>query len=328
MNKEILKRYFEGKSSRWEKQQVRDYFEGDDMRVFDDYILEQENKLDKTDIDKGYKDNFLHDLLANINQNETPQPVRSRRYSFLKIAAGFLLFALIGSAFFLIRIQQENVSKTPEYTIISNQEKNLKQLRLTDGTKVWLNTGSVLTFDKRHYGKRSREVTIKGEVYFDVSHNPEKPFKVHSGKLTTQVLGTAFNVEAYENEENVRVLLVRGYVRIRSGNTEKALLPGQMLEYNIKKEDMKISPVDVSDKQQLFTSGKIIFENVPLKRAVSRLEEVFDINISIKTPEILSDKTITGSWFRQDTEETIGRILFIHGLKLKKKGEKDYVIED
>jgi transmembrane sensor len=103
-------------------------------------------------------------------------------------------------------------SKQPE-PLAKNEIKTTNgsktNLVLPDGTKVWLNAGSNMTYDK-DYGVNIREVNLTGEAYFDVIKNPKKPFIIHTGKIDIKVLGTAFNVRCYPDEKNTETSLVRG----------------------------------------------------------------------------------------------------------------------
>jgi len=326
MNKEILKRYFEGKSSRWERQQVEAYFEGKDMQAFDEYIQEEDLKTPDSSVKTLDKDMFFSQLIekTKASEGEIKTP-RSKFIPFIKVAAIFFLLCSLGITLYVINERQKAEALKPEFVTIINDGTTLKHTLLSDGTKIWLNSGSKLSYDRKHFGDTSREVKISGEAFFDVAHLPQKPFKVHSGKLTTTVMGTAFNVEAYPKEGHIRVLLVRGYVRINVGNQQRALLPGQILAYSSKSKHIEIHPVDVSEKLDLFTNGKLVFESVGLMDVLTRLEQVFGIKISIEE-KLTAHKTVSGSYFRNEPEETLHRILFMHGLHLKKRGEKDYVI--
>jgi|GEM_PF-2083088 len=326
MNKEILKRYFEGKSSRWERQQVEAYFKGKDMQAFDEYIQEEDSKTPDSSIKTLDKDAFFSQLLEKAKAPESEiKTTKTKFISLIRAAAIFFLLCSLGITIYLLNERYESEALKPELVTIVNDGTTLKYTFLSDGTKIWLNSGAKLSYDRKHFGDTSREVKISGEAFFDVAHLPQKPFKVHSGKLTTTVMGTAFNVEAYPKEEHIRVLLVRGYVRINVGNQQRALLPGQILAYSPKSKHIEIHPVDVSEKLDLFTNGKLVFESVGLADVLTRLEQVFGIKISIEK-ELTANKTVSGSYFRGEPEETLRRILFMHGLHLKKRGEKDYVI--
>ncbi len=326
MNKEILKRYFEGKSSRWERQQVEAYFKGEDMQAFDEYIQEEDLNAEDFSVKKLDKDAFFSQLVEKTKVSEGEIKTTRPKFAYLiKAAAIFLLLCSLGITIYLLHERYQSEALKPEFVTIKNDGTTLKHTFLSDGTKIWLNSGAKLSYDRKHFGDTSREVSISGEVFFDVAHLPQKPFKVHSGKLTTTVMGTAFNVEAYQKEGQIRVLLVRGYVRINVDNQQRALLPGQILAYSSKSKHIEIHPIDVAGKLDLFTNGKLVFESVGLADVLTRLENVFNIKISIEE-KLTANKTVSGSYFRDEPEETLRRILFMHGLHLKKRGEKDYVI--
>lgn len=328
MNKEILKRYFEGLSGRWEKKQVQEYLEGDDLQVFDEYIREQkENKNREGFADDSYKNDFYKELTCRIKEIENSGKVRqmSGFKPLLKIAASIMLVSSISGFLYLkIKQQSKNISRT--LTSINNNTRNLKEVELKDGTKIWMNPGTKLAYDPQGFGDTARQVSITGEAYFNVAHDKARPFRVKAGGITTTVLGTTFNVEAYTNEQDVRVMLVTGHVRINSATGTAILFPGQMLKYSHHNKTMKISLVDVSDKQELYTSGKLVFENLPLNDVLKRLERVFNVKISAVDTNILTNKRISGAYFRDNPETALNRILFIHGLHYNKKGEDKYVI--
>jgi transmembrane sensor len=328
MNKDILKRYFEGRSSRWEKKQVKDYFLGDDMSVFDEYIKENEKYADDVDTHQTVKEKFFDELMVRIEQQEHPQPQmkRSNTAIYLRIAASLLIMVGLSTLLFRMYFKQNELAHTSDYENITNVTRSLQYAVLSDSTKIWLNPGTTVSYNNKLFNISTRDVKITGEAFFDVAHNPQKPFRVHAGELTTTVLGTAFNVEAYSKEHQIRVLLVRGHVRVSDGISRHQMIPGQIMEYDLRGRNMNISHVDISDKQDLFTSGKIVFENVPLKDVINRLEVVFGLSFRIKNPELLKNKMVSGNYYRANPEEALHSILFMHGLHFKKKGEKEYLI--
>lgn len=329
MNKEILKRFFEGKSNSWEKKQVQDYLQGDDMEVLDQYVREQEATNEQIIIDQKYKQNFFEELIVKIEQQEAPVPVRrSLVFSPLfKIAAGIVLICTVGSLFYLKRQKQETAEMNGRLSRIINNGRNLKMVELADGTKIWMNPGTTITYNKKTFADSIRQVNLSGEAYFNVAHDANKPFQVKAGQLTTTVLGTSFNVEAYENESETRVMLVTGSVRINTGKSEEMLRPGQLLDFSKQNKRIQIKSVDISDKEEQFTHGRLVFENLPLEEVLKRVERVFDLKITIADEHILKDKRITGTYYRDNAELALKRILFIHGLHHRKKGENNYVIE-
>jgi transmembrane sensor len=108
---------------------------------------------------------------------------------------------------------------------ISTHNGSRTNLQLPDGSQVWLNAGSKLSYDK-DYGNNIREVSLIGEAYFDVEKNPEKPFIIHTGKIEIKVLGTAFNVKSYPGEKTIETSLIRGSIEVtfRDRPNEKVVL--------------------------------------------------------------------------------------------------------
>lgn len=328
MNKEILKRFFEGKSNRWEKKHVQEYLEGDDMRVLDEYIQEQGGLETEQKADPVYVSNFFNELSARIEKQESLVSGRKNRsfMPLLKIAAGIVMICSVGSLLYLNRQKQGAAEMIARITKISNSGRNLKMVELEDGTRIWMNPGTTIAYNKATYGDSTRQISLTGEAYFNVAHDAKKPFLVKAGQLTTTVLGTSFNVEAYENEPEMRVMLVTGKVRVNAGHSEEILQPGQMLDFSKQHETVKISPVDIADKQEQYTKGRLVFENLPLKDVLKRVERVFGLEISVPDESILKNKRITGAYYRDNAESVLKRILFIHGLHHRQKGENNYVI--
>ena len=329
MNKEILKRFFEGRSNRWEKKQVKGYLDGDDLEILDEYLKEQASSGLQEPADPEYKDNFFKELTDRIEQRELlVVPARNMSFlPFLKIAASIVLICTVGSLLYINRQKELATEIKTRIARISNNGRNLKMLELEDGTKIWINPGTTVVYNKATYGDSVREISLTGEAYFNVAHNARKPFRVKAGKLTTTVLGTSFNVEAYENEQDLRVTLVTGRVRVNAGKSEEVLHPGQVLNFSKQLETVKVTEVNVADKQDQYTKGRLIFENLPLREVLKRVERVFALRIEVSDENILKNKRITGAYYRDNAESALTRILFIHGLHHRKKGENNYVIE-
>lgn len=135
------------------------------------------------------------------------------------VTALSLLVVLIG--FFVVRIMvHQNISKPPavsapmkEFSEVATRDGSRTSLLLPDGTHVWLNAGSRLTYDKS-YGAQLREVNLTGEALFDVAHNPAKPFVIHTTRVDIKVLGTRFNVKSYPTDKTTETTLLRGSIEV------------------------------------------------------------------------------------------------------------------
>ena len=161
-------------------------------------------------------------------------------------------------------------------------------LRLSDGTGVWLNAGSSIRFPVSFAGN-SRQVSLEGEAYFEVSHNGE-PFIVSSGDMDVRVLGTSFNVSAYADEDQIKTTLVEGKVSVELKAEEDApsksliLEPDQQAIFDRSKSE--IFEVDVIASQ--YTSwmrGKLEFNNESLEQVMKRLARWYDFEYDFENPE-------------------------------------------
>ena len=154
-------------------------------------------------------------------------PDRFQKVKILSVVAlGFLLLFL---GFHYLNIQSSPVQKPVWEVVTKNGSKT--NLLLPDGTSVWLNAGSCLTYDSL-YGSSFREVTLSGEGYFDVVKNPKKSFIIHTGKINIRVLGTVFNVKSYPGEKSIETSLINGSIEVSfpSQPSEKIILkPNQKL---------------------------------------------------------------------------------------------------
>ena len=166
--------------------------------------------------------------MGSIENSSTidESPDFSHRYMNWKtlavILAGFFLLTL-GYYFYNNHIPASTIQKPVWEVVTKNGSKT--NLLLPDGTTVWLNAGSSLTYDSL-YGNKLREVTLSGEAYFDVVKNPNKPFIIHTGKINIKVLGTVFDVKSYPGEKTFETSLIRGSIEVtfQSLSSKKIIL--------------------------------------------------------------------------------------------------------
>ncbi|MCX2584698.1 FecR family protein [Pedobacter sp. MR22-3] len=158
---------------------------------------------------------------------------------------------------------------------------------LPDGSKVWLNAKSSLRFPTSFTGAE-RNVQMTGEVYFEVVKNPKQPFKVRSGGTEISVLGTHFNVMAYDDEADQKTTLLEGSIHLSSGNFSKLLKPGQQASVN------PSSAIKVSDNADLeavmaWRNDLFIFKDMEIKEIARQLSRWYDIRVVFKgTPSKVS----------------------------------------
>lgn len=166
------------------------------------------------------------------------------------------------------------------YNTISTPRGGQYQLVLNDGTKVWLNAASSLTFPTKFKGA-ARSVTLTGEGYFEVAKNAAKPFKVRVDDMEVKVLGTHFNISAYKDEQNIKATLLEGTVEVQSAGQVKKLKPGEQAVLQTSTHVLsKNRNVDL-DEIMAWKNGFFYFDNTDLKTIMKRLERWYDIEVEI-----------------------------------------------
>ena len=185
----------------------------------------------------------------------------------------------------------EEIEEKPVYHTISTPVGGEYHFTLADGTMVWLNSSSRLTFPTRFTGD-AREVLVEGEVYFGVQHDESKPFIVRVNDVSVRVLGTEFCISAYPENEGVMTTLVRGAVQVTSGNNQVVLKPGYQAVVDQYSGAISQRAVELS----LYTSwvrGIFEYENMELNDIVVQLARWYDVQFSFSAPEY-KERRFTG----------------------------------
>ena len=157
-------------------------------------------------------------------------------------------------------------------------------VQLSDGTEINLNYGSKIKYPRTFTGD-TRGITLSGEGYFNVAHNPEKPFVVKTGTLDVKALGTEFNVQAYPGDDAISTTLINGKVVIEKTDenqttTVGAMAPGQHVEYQLKTGQI-ISTKGATDKYTAWKEGRMMFDNTPIAEVASELSRKFNVDIEL-----------------------------------------------
>lgn len=153
-------------------------------------------------------------------------------------------------------------------------------ITLDDGTKVWLNAGSILSYPVKFLGNR-RYVKLSGEAFFDVTYHPEMPFVVEANKTTMTVRGTKFNVHDFENETVASTTLIEGCVEVSNGRETVTLSPGMQSQLHDGEEGLLIREVDTSFCTA-WLEDKIAFLNAGLQEIASEIQRWYSVDVKIK----------------------------------------------
>ncbi len=202
-----------------------------------------------------------------------PDRIITKRWGWLGWAASVLLLCCIGGMLWLNHDRGETLT----YTTEASQKRTVI---LPDGSLVTLNSNSTVSYREE---KNSREVGLSGEAYFDVEHDARRPFFVAAGEVRVKVLGTSFNVKAYESDDNISTTLLKGKVLLEAQAGEKArieLEPDQHVSFA--RNERIFVPGDISDYYTAgWRNGNLVFENEPLKNILPELEKWYGVPFEI-----------------------------------------------
>lgn len=178
-------------------------------------------------------------------------------------------------------------------------------LTLSDGTRVWINAGSSITYPL-HFG-RERRVSVCGEVFFEVAHDTRHPFVVAAAGMEMTVLGTSFNVMAYDDEPRVETTLVTGSLRVEANGSQVVLTPGQQAGVEKDSGFLDVKEVNV-EACAMWRRGLLVFYEESLRSICRKLERWYDVRIDTSSPS-LDGVLYTGMVKRHETLNTIADLM-------------------
>lgn len=167
-------------------------------------------------------------------------------------------------------------------TLTNPRGSKVINMTLSDGSQVWLNSGSSVTYPVAFIGKE-RNVSITGEAYFEIAHDKSKPFNVSKGNLQVQVLGTRFNINTYEDESDARITLLQGSVKVKDGEKEGMLEPGQQAQIS---SGIKIINEANVEQVMAWKNGFFVFDGSGIQDVMRQLARWYnlDVNYAGKIP--------------------------------------------
>lgn len=288
----LLEKYLAGNCTATEEKQVLDWYE---KQVENPKLLDSSEK-------KIIESHLWLNIIATMQSRN----LIFNRFSWPKIAlaASVLIMLSFGWLFFIKKVEKQGVITQKELPIegifVKNTTKNPQRISLEDGSVILLNVGSSITYPE-HFGDKYRKVYLKGEAFFEVHKDPTKPFIVYAGNLTTEVLGTSFNIKSHEESSTIEVSVKTGRVSVfengeSSPKNRKGIIltPNQKIIFN--KSTKEIIPTLVSQPIPIIPVENIktfIFEAVPIADVLTNLRKVYGIEI-VTENQTLNQCVFTG----------------------------------
>ena len=231
--------------------------------------------------------------------------------------------AVTNNSLGMVYPEQVATGKT-EYNVLEVPRGGEYTVTLSDGTVVYLNSGSELRYPVA-FGAERRDVFLSGEGYFEVAKDAERPFFVNADKLKIRVYGTSFNVNTY-NIANVETVLVEGKIGIQGNNAEYTVKPGQLALYNREKGTMEIRDVDVRP-YVAWKEHEFMFDNESLEEIMNTLSLWYDVDVFFQTAS-LKQLHFTGHLGRyEEVSHILDAISGVTQVKFSVKGRTIIVME-
>ncbi|MDR3062035.1 MAG: FecR domain-containing protein [Dysgonamonadaceae bacterium] len=217
------------------------------------------------------------------------------QYTNLVVAA-----SLIGLCIYLVFFRSPAATEQIFTCMTGNSTSNFE---LPDGTQITLNKHSTLNYSGL-YGKEIRKVQLKGEAYFDVTGNEEKPFIVDLDGATITVLGTVFNAKRKPEENRIQITLVEGSIRFETPEQNVLLSPRQMLSYSRQNKDINIKNID-TETVTAWKNNLIKYQSLTFHEFLSLLQEYYDVEF-VADEKLFENRRLTGTF---DAASSICQIL-------------------
>ncbi len=203
------------------------------------------------------------------------------------------------------------------YNTISTPRAGQYRLTLTDGTKVWLNAATSLQFPASFSGKE-RRVKLSGEAYFEVAPNAAQPFIVETPQQSIEVLGTHFNVNAYEEEAQTKTTLLEGKVKVQTGSSVSIIKPGEQAA-SMQPGSIRVSEAD-TEEAIAWKNGYFKFNKADIQTIMRQLERWYDVEV--KYEGAVPTDLFVGKINRSENISGVLRILELSKVQFKIENRK------
>lgn len=315
---DLFESYLQNNLSETEKKQMMEIIkEGS----YDDFLKEKihfilKNEESSEVLDKGHDDLILSYILSTTEDQtkviRLDQEKKNKRKKIIRLVSGVAAVVLIALASTFYFKSQKIISPALQQPqIVENTAVDFsgKQLvRLPDGSTVLLNDNSTLKYDQKDFNSKTREVTLTGEAFFDIKRNEEKPFIVHTGKVQTKVLGTAFNINAFNSSDNIEVTVARGKVQV--GDTEKiygVITPNQQIKVNKSTFSFQQNNVSAAVVTE-WKSNYLILDDINMQEAALLISHKYKVEIVLANDKIKNCR-ITASFLNDEDLDHVLKVV-------------------
>ncbi|MFZ1369121.1 MAG: FecR family protein [Ferruginibacter sp.] len=312
------------------------------QKIEDAYLVHISRLKEK---DPGFKD-ALDENVVDMHVIPMKKPFY-KRWVMYATAAAFIVSIILLYPVVADDAKNKDIASVSAVNEIIINPGSRTKIQLPDGSQVWVNSGSSLTY-KDNFNGSTREVHLNGEAYFDVVKDASRPFIVHTTGIDIRVLGTAFNVKAYKKEPTIEATLIHGSIEVinknRPGTPKVMLKPHEKLVYNkfpvtdprdqraditVPESDaysVTIKPLNnnITDREIVETAwvyNKLVFEDERFEAIALKMERWYNIKIHIENEQLKNYK-MSGSFVNETAEEAIKILQFLVPFKYSIKNNE------
>lgn len=242
-----------------------------------------------------------------ISKQIATDKYKKKILSFIRTAAGVLLIPVLFATYTLFNTVREWNNIPVEQVELNTAYGLISKITLPDGSEVWLNSGSSISYPKR-FTKNKRSVQLAGEAYFKVTSDKSNRFDVTTANgLQVSAYGTEFNVKAYEDEDKIEATLAKGHIEVSEIGqpVSRTLRPGEQVTYYKNTSRMEVDKVNLAVETS-WKDGKMIFRRANMNEVVQRLARHFNVDIKLEGEELYDYK-----YSATFTTETLNEILLL-----------------
>lgn len=301
LDEEILVRFLMEKCSEDELREVKAWLDESDENARELFRIEEIYYL-------GKRNEFLEEkntgkaeqrLFKKLDKEKVKQHKVRKMYGWVRYAA--ILIAVFFAGGFGYVAYHANSQVETLLTVTTKNE--IKELKLPDGTKVWLNKYTTLKYPCE-FAREGRKVYLEGEGYFEVMKNQEKPFVVQSEAMQVRVLGTIFNLKSDKVNRSAVATLLRGEIEVKGNHDEGMIVlsPGQKAELSGVSGRLVVKQVDTGIEN--WHNNQFVFEKADIFTIARTLENSYGVKI-ILAPDMNVEKTYSGTLTKKDNVEAI-----------------------
>mgnify|MGYP000909380568 FL=1 len=290
---------------------IRKFLQGNTSTDEDKTLKDFENEL----LAKNATEVFAHTSAEKVH-NEISKEINKKLFTQRSLyrwsVAAAVLLLVIGIAswgWFFSSSTPTVMNSTTQWLSASATQGETLTLTLPDGSTAILNSGSNLRYPAT-FARKKREVQLDGEAFFEVTPNPKKPFIVKTEILTTEVLGTSFNIEAFPSQNEVRVTLVTGKVRVQAGAQQCELHPSQQAVFQKTTQQIQVQTVATNDFTD-WKEGILRFRESSLPTVVQKIEKHYGVQIRLEV-ENAERCYLSGTFVKEDLNVVLKQLTFIH----------------